>query len=139
VHLVPKNIKDMRLVMKAIKERWRIPDSIKDELIAQMVKIAKGEIPDTKPRDRIRAAEALLAAEAQNQAQEQIEQPAAPIIHEHRFDQTLSVDQRADSIIAALLEEQSRRLGEDRSAIEQTREPPRPLPNGSDPEAADFS
>lgn len=128
-------------MMKAIKERWKIPEGMRDELIEQMRRIAAGEIPDCKPRDRIRAAEALLAADQLNLDQEKIEQPAAPVIHEHRFSETLTIEQRTEAIIAALSQEQPDPgiIGANRSLIGPATIPVRPLPIEAHPEAGDVS
>lgn len=64
------NLKDTRMIARAIKQRWTIPEQFRDAIIARQVLIATGRIEDASPREQTSAFNALLAAEAQNQADE---------------------------------------------------------------------
>ena len=59
---------DARIERMAIKKRWNIPDKYKDALVNGQVQIAIN--PDSSNREKTSAFRALLAAEAQNQADE---------------------------------------------------------------------
>lgn len=63
-------IRDDRLLQRAIKQRWPIPEQFREAVIARQVLIATGRIEDASPREQTAAFNALLAAEAQNQADE---------------------------------------------------------------------
>ena len=61
---------EARLIGRAIRSRWPIPDNIKAGVIAELARIATtGE----KEASRVAASRAIIAAEAQNQSDEQSE------------------------------------------------------------------
>lgn len=59
---------DDRLEIRALKQRWPIPDKYREFIINKLLKIALDD--GTTNRESIMAAKALLAAEAQNQSDE---------------------------------------------------------------------
>ena len=59
---------DARIERMAINKRWNIPDKYKDAMVNGQVQIAIN--PDSSNREKTSAFRALLAAEAQNQADE---------------------------------------------------------------------
>ena len=60
------SVSDIRLKAKAIEQRWNIPEDYRDVLIKQMLRVVAD--PNTTPREKTSAARAIIAAEAQNQA-----------------------------------------------------------------------
>ena len=72
---------DMRLIAKAAKQRWPIPDEYKKGIVARMVQIAVDG--QQSPRDSIGAARALVAMEGQNIDQEKIDAGIPEEEHNH--------------------------------------------------------
>lgn len=64
------NLRDTRLIARAIKQRWPIPEKYREALIARQVKIATGMVEDASPREQTSAFNALLAADAMNREEE---------------------------------------------------------------------
>jgi hypothetical protein len=62
------SIKETRMIARAIKQRWEVPDEIRPGLIKAMVRIVAGS--DSSPREKITAFKAILSAEKQNQDDE---------------------------------------------------------------------
>ena len=60
--------RELQLEARALRQRWPIDDRQRNAIIRTMLGIMLSG--DAKPRDRISAGKALLAAEAQNQADE---------------------------------------------------------------------
>jgi hypothetical protein len=67
---VTASLKDTRMITKAIKQRWDIPEIYREALITRQVLIATGRISGTTAREETSAFNALLAAESQNQQDE---------------------------------------------------------------------
>lgn len=64
------SINDARLIRRAFRERWPISDEVRALIIARQAEIASGQDQDATPREQTSAFNAILAAEAQNQADE---------------------------------------------------------------------
>jgi hypothetical protein len=65
---------DMKLIEQAFKQRWEMSPEKKTELMEKLFKIAT-EDRDATNREIISAARAIIAAEAQNQADEKENKP----------------------------------------------------------------
>lgn len=66
--ILSRGTRDTRLLAKAIKKRWPIPDEYRESLIKRQVKIAID--PGSSPREATSAFKAIVAAERQNQEDE---------------------------------------------------------------------
>jgi hypothetical protein len=62
----------MKLAERAFKERWRLDPDKKQQLIDRLFEIATDS--GSSERDTVAAARALLQAEAQNQADEKVQE-----------------------------------------------------------------
>ena len=62
-------IRDTRMMQKALEQRWPISPEYRDGIIRRMMRIIAD--PSSSKREATAACKALLAAEAQNQADEQ--------------------------------------------------------------------
>jgi hypothetical protein len=60
------SIRDTRLAARALEQRWPVPDDVRAGLVRQMMAIVADR--SCSPRERTSAFKAILAAEAQNQA-----------------------------------------------------------------------
>ena len=66
----PDGIRDTRMLERAIRERWDIPEDRRQKALDRQLSIACGEDDDASPREQIAAFRSILAAEAQNIADE---------------------------------------------------------------------
>jgi hypothetical protein len=64
----PVGQRDTRLIERAIRQRWPVPEGCRQALIERQIKIATN--PKSAPREATIAFKAILSAEAQNQADE---------------------------------------------------------------------
>lgn len=62
-------IRDVRMIQRAMEQRWPIKPEYRQALVARLVKIIAD--PKSSPREVTAASKALIAAEAQNAADEQ--------------------------------------------------------------------
>lgn len=62
------DLKEKRLMVKALVQRWPLDPRRKREIVEVLARFVSDE--NQNPRERISAARALLAAEAQNQSDE---------------------------------------------------------------------
>lgn len=76
------NLRDTRLIERAMRQRWPIPEKFREALIARQVKIATGMIENASPREQTSAFNALLAADAMNR-EEEMPQRETRIQHVH--------------------------------------------------------
>lgn len=85
------DVKDRRLMVRAIRDRWPLSDEQRQEIMNHLAAIATGKV-DTrdgqKPpshRDAISAAREVFKADAQNQSDEHRAAPAPPkhVKHDH--------------------------------------------------------
>lgn len=61
---------DAAMVRRAIRQRWRIPDEVRETVVSRMARtVAESPIE----RDATAAAKVLVAAEGQNQADEHLD------------------------------------------------------------------
>ena len=67
------NRADARMLERAIKERWPIPEKARQALMSRMLQI--GLSPDSSNREAVAAARVVLTADGQNQADEHKQQP----------------------------------------------------------------
>ena len=67
---------------KALKQRWPIPEKYKQAVIDRQVKIAIS--PESSNREATSAARVLVAAEAQNQADDRAEPIGGQHVHFHQ-------------------------------------------------------
>lgn len=79
-----------RMLQKAIKQRWPIPEKYKQAVIDRQVKIAIS--PDSTPREATSAARVLVAAEAQNQADERLIPEGGQHVHFHQHNEAGAQD-----------------------------------------------
>jgi hypothetical protein len=63
---------DTRLVERAIRQRWPIPEDRRPAIMDRLIQVATGE--GVSDRNRVVAARALLAADALNMQQEKLDQ-----------------------------------------------------------------
>ena len=63
-------LQEARLLGRAIRARWAIPDTIKAEVITELARIATEGLEESS---RIAASRAIIAAEGQNQRDEMAE------------------------------------------------------------------
>lgn len=68
--------RDTRLIERAIRQRWPIPDDLRVKLPEQLRLILDN--PETSPRNKIAAARALLQADVLNLEQEKRDKPEQP-------------------------------------------------------------
>lgn len=61
----PGQLRDIRMIQKAMEQRWDIKPEYKDALIRRLVRIIAD--PTSTPREVTSASRALIAAEGQNQ------------------------------------------------------------------------
>lgn len=62
-----ENHKDIRMVMRAMRSGWNVPDQVKQDCIAQLAAIAAGAEKDS---DRVAAIRALMVADDIDQKRE---------------------------------------------------------------------
>lgn len=74
--LVP--IRDTRLMERALRERWPIPQELRERIVLNLIAIVANK--NLSPRERTSAAKALLHADQLNVEQEKIEQ-----LDEHEY------------------------------------------------------
>ena len=60
---------DIKMIARAVRRRWPIPDERKPEIVTRMLEIVKGSPEDG---DAIKAAAVLRAMEADNMADDQL-------------------------------------------------------------------
>ncbi len=90
--------RDTHLIEKAIRQRWPIPEHLR-----QLLPEALGEIaidPDKSDRNRIAAVRALTAMDALNLAQEERDEGGQHV--NHHVDGTLTVDARRSRLATVL-------------------------------------
>lgn len=66
---IQPGIRDTRLIQRAIRQRWPIPDDKRQALIDRQIEIATSK--ETEPREATAAFKAVMEAEKQNIAAEQ--------------------------------------------------------------------
>ena len=71
-----------RMLQRAIKQRWPIPEKYKQAVIDRQVRIAISE--ESNAREATAAARVLVAAEAQNQADDRAEPIGGQHVHFHQ-------------------------------------------------------
>jgi hypothetical protein len=84
--------RDTRLLERAIKSRWPIPQEDRGRIVALLIKVAAN--PRASHRNRIVAARALFQADAQNLEQEKREGGLPDQTHEHRHSGTVEHEHR---------------------------------------------
>lgn len=75
------NTSDTRLVQRALRERWKIPEEIREILPAEMTLLLKDRALST--RERISAAKVLIEADRLNMEQEKHDSPATKVVEHH--------------------------------------------------------
>lgn len=65
---MPSELRDIRLIQRAMEQRWPIKPEFREALVKRLVRIIAS--PESTPREVSAAARALLSAESQNQADE---------------------------------------------------------------------
>lgn len=100
------NLRDTRLMAKALEQRWPIKPEIRELIIKRLAMIAGGVVPKgvqpPKPREMIAAARALMAAESQNQADEH-HQEGTVVRHDHEHILRLDAERSRLSALASRL------------------------------------
>jgi hypothetical protein len=66
---IEPGIRDTRLIERAIRQRWPIPENMRQALIERQIEIATSV--EVSPREATSAFNAVMAADKQNQAAEQ--------------------------------------------------------------------
>ena len=66
---MPGELRDIRMIERAMRERWPIPPEFREATIKRLVRIIAD--PNSSNREVTSASRALMAAEAQNQQDEQ--------------------------------------------------------------------
>ena len=90
--LRPEGMRDTRLLDRAIRERWPIPEEYKRPIVERMYKIIAN--PRTKAREASVAARVLVAMEAQNQSdQMKVIDKSVPDLHAHVVDHRVTVQE----------------------------------------------
>ncbi len=100
-----RGIRDTRLIERALRERWAIPDELRGAIVARQVEIATD--PGASPREATSAARCLVSMEAQNQAdQHKVIDKIAPdqhaVHHTHEEIQAALSEARLDAAYVEL-------------------------------------
>ncbi len=66
------SIRDTRMYQRALSQRWPIPQSMREEILAELVKVLRD--PAASPREKTSAAKALMSADRLNIEEEKITQ-----------------------------------------------------------------
>jgi hypothetical protein len=66
---MPGEIRDIRMMQRALEQRWPIKPEYRDAIIRKLVQVVVD--PSSSARESVAAAKGLIAAEAQNQKDEQ--------------------------------------------------------------------
>jgi len=77
----PQSTRDTRLIEKAIRQRWPIPEECRAAIIQRQIDLATSD--KVEPRESTSAAKAILAAEAQNIEQEKLDRGLVAEQHLH--------------------------------------------------------
>lgn len=88
---------DTRLIERAIRERWPIPEKYRAPLIDRQIRISID--PASSPRESTSAFKAVLAAEAQNQADSHKQ---TPDVHLHAHEHSVNVEQKRSELLSIL-------------------------------------
>lgn len=121
-----KRISDTRLLERAIKQRWPIPDEFKEAIIKRQTAIAID--PNVSVRNATSAARAVISAEGQNQRDQlSLDEEAPP--EPSQVDVTVNILQQIQETAEAV---QSNDAYVDQLYQEQLREDPgQPSSNGN--------
>ena len=112
---------DLRLIQRAVREGWKIPEGLLKALPAAMGQIvlqqneAKTHF-SYKPRERIQAARVLALLHGQNQRDD-------PAVQRHEHAHFLAIERRKQRLLERL-----NREGDDRGGADPTGEAPGPAP-----------
>ena len=88
--------RDTRMIEKAVKSRWNIPDSLRAILPGVLTKIIADK--ETSPRNKIAAARVVLAADALNMEQEKRDAGGETLNVNHTGTINLTNEQRLDRL-----------------------------------------
>ena len=100
-------IRDTRLMERALRERWPIPQELRERIVLNLIAIVANK--NLSPRERTSAAKALLHADALNVEQEKMEQLDE---HEYRARLVQLARQLPLGEVARLADERGIELGE---------------------------
>jgi hypothetical protein len=120
-HLAVGRVADTRLILKAVVQRWKIPEHLRQRLPEIMAQIL--EDGQLTRKERMTAAKILLQCEAQNQANDHASNLTQPATSQHLHIHGITTDERIRAAKAFL-------LGADASGAASSPEPERPGAGG---------
>ena len=86
-----ETLADVRIMAKALKQRWPLAPEQREQIITRLVKV----VNEGLDRDAVRAAQALISADRINQADEHHADPQQQtVIHEHEHNHTITPESR---------------------------------------------
>lgn len=103
-NILPTGTRDTRLLERAVRERWPIPDKFKKAIINRQIKIAID--PTSSGREARAAARTIIAADKIN-LEEEIRSTPAIHLHQHNHDQidySKIPDEELNALEATLVE-----------------------------------
>jgi hypothetical protein len=103
-------IRTTRLLERAVRERWPIPEHLRQAIIDRQVEIATD--PKYDAREATSAAKTVIAADRINQQEEQGPKAGAQHLHLHQHDDGLGEEERERRLLS-LLARIKERLGAD--------------------------